>query len=109
MILYTNWLIPPRFQAITYGPLIVIRPSRKGDEGLLAHERVHVEQFKRNPFFGLAYLFSKKKRLQYEVEAYRVQLKYHPDRLGAFANALATKYRLGITQGEAELLLSAPE
>lgn len=106
MIFYTNWFIPARFSAMTYGPFIFIRPSRKDDAGLLAHEQVHVAQFKRNPFFGLAYLFSKKARLGYEVEAYREQLKHNPERLYAYADALANKYGLDITLDEAAKALA---
>jgi hypothetical protein len=101
MVFYTNWFIPSRFAAMTYGPFIFIRPEKKDDAGLLAHEQTHVRQFKRNPFFGLAYWLSKKKRLDYEVEAYREQLKHSRDKADAFALALSTKYGLTITKDEA--------
>lgn len=98
---YTNWFIPSKFQAMTYGPLIFIRPSRKGDVGLLEHEKTHVKQFWHNPLFGLWYLFSKKARFGYEVEAYKVQSTYHPERVEAYAEALATKYGLDVTKEQA--------
>jgi len=105
MVFYTNWFIPAKFSAVTYGPFIFIRPTKREDIGLLAHEKTHVKQFWRNPLFGLFYLLSSKARLKYEVEAYREQLKYHPDRLDAFATSLATKYNLGITKEAAASLL----
>lgn len=98
---YTNWFVPARFAAMTYGPFIFIRPDRKGDVGLLEHEKVHVAQFWRNPLFGLAYLFLKKARFAYEVEAYRVQAVYHPEKIDAYAQALATLYGLDVSQDEA--------
>jgi Domain of unknown function (DUF4157) len=97
MVFYTNWMVPKGFAAFTLGWFIFIRPNRKGDEGLLAHEQVHVAQFKREPImFWPKYLLSKKARYAYELEAYRVQLRYRPDRLDAYAEALATKYRLNL-------------
>lgn len=101
MAFYTNWFIPKRFAATTYGPFIFIRPEKKSDAGLLAHEQTHVRQFWRNPFFGIAYCLSKEARLKYEVEAYREQLKFSPDKADAFALALSTKYGLDITKDEA--------
>jgi hypothetical protein len=104
---YTNWMIPARFAATTYGPFIFIRPTKKDDFGLLMHERVHVDQFWRTcGLFGIAYFFSKKKKLQYEAEAYREQLKHYPDdRTEIFAWILATKYGLNISVDEARAAL----
>lgn len=104
-VFYTNTFIAQRFAAQTYGPLIFIRPSYSLDKGLLEHEKVHVKQFWRNPLFGLWYLFSKKDRLGYEVEAYREQLKYSPDAAPVFASHIATKYNLKTTVAEALVLL----
>jgi hypothetical protein len=101
MIFYTNWFVRGGMAATTYGPFIFIRPSKRDDVGLLEHEKVHVRQFWRNPLFGLAYLFSKKARLRYEVEAYRRQMEFNPERVLTFAGILATKYRLGITKEQA--------
>ena len=106
MILYWTWPIPKRFAAATYGPFIFIRPEKKDDAGLLAHEQTHVAQFWSNPFFGIAYWLSKKSRLKYEAEAYRAQLAFYPERLDVLALALATKYGLGITFDQAKEALS---
>ena len=101
MIVYTDLMIFPKAEATTWGPFIFIRPRSRGDEGLLAHEQVHVRQWKRNPFMFVPYLLSKKARLKYEAEAYAEQAKHHPDRMAAFARALATQYRLGISEDDA--------
>jgi hypothetical protein len=84
------------------GPIVLIRPSRRDDQGLLAHELVHVRQFWRTfGLFGIAYWLSKTKRLAYEVEAYREQLKYSPGREQLFARFLANNYDLDITEQQA--------
>lgn len=106
VIFYTNWLIPGKFSAMTYGPFIFIRPTRKGDAGLVAHEQTHVKQFWRNPLFGLWYLFSKKARLGYELEAYKAQLPHDPSRLNALAEALANRYGLGLSVGDAKRMIN---
>ena len=106
-VFYTNWMVLPASTGTTYGPFIFIRPSAKDNVGMLEHEKTHVAQFWKNPLMGLFYLLSSKARLKYELEAYRVQVKYQPERLDGFAWALAHNYRLGITVEEAKALLSA--
>jgi hypothetical protein len=101
MIFYTNLFIPKRFAATTYGPIIFIRPEKKDDMGLLAHEKVHVKQFWHNPLFGLWYFFSKKSRFEYELAAYKVQAAFNPERRERFAELLSTCYGLDITKEEA--------
>lgn len=102
MIFYTNWFVPKGFAAITLGPFIFIRPTRKGDVGLVEHEKVHVKQFwKSCGLFWVFYLLSKKARFKYEVEAYKVQAVYNPEKIEMYADALATKYKIGVTKEEA--------
>lgn len=38
--------VPPQADAVTLGRTILMRESRQGDGGLLAHELVHVRQFR---------------------------------------------------------------
>lgn len=101
MIFYTNLFIPARFQAVTYGPFIFIRPEKKDSVGLLEHEKTHVKQFWKNPLMGLWYFFSKEARFKYEAEAYREQLKYSPGNEEVYAQLLVDKYNLGITKEQA--------
>jgi hypothetical protein len=85
-------------------PFIFIDPQYKGDAGLLAHEQVHVRQAWRNifpPIHALRYALSDKYKLACEVEAYKVQLQYNPHAAEQFANFIATRYDLNITQQEA--------
>ena len=110
-IRYTDDIKPP-FSATTFAWFIRIKPEKKGDEPLLAHEMTHVEQFWRNPLGLIWYKISKKYRLRSELEAYIAQLAcYHLSERDAkawqFAGFLSTRYGLDITQGAAKLLLIA--
>lgn len=111
-VFYTNWFIPSRFTAYTIGFVVLVRPSAKGDEGMLQHELTHVKQFWHNPVGPIFSMFNRKLRQKYEVEAYKVQMSYPPykdeyDRyLSVFSAVLSTKYNLGITFNEAKKLLS---
>lgn len=105
-IFYTDRFIPDRFAAFHFGPFVFIRPKYKDDIGLKMHELTHVNQFYRNPLMGLFYRFSEKYRLKCEVEAYKVQLQYYSlDQSALFADYIATKYDLDITQEQAKKLL----
>jgi hypothetical protein len=109
MVTYTNRLIPKGFAAITLGFVILIRPQYRGDAGLIAHERIHVQQWKESwGAFWPRYLLSKRWRRDYEVEAYQEQLRYSPECLDLFAGYLANNYRLGISVDIARALLTKP-
>jgi hypothetical protein len=106
MIIFTNLLIPKRFAAFTVWPFIFIRPEYKDDEGLKAHEEVHWNQVWQSCFLQpILYLFSKKRRLAYEVAAYREQMTYPNADPELYAKFIATKYNLDITPAEALELL----
>ena len=99
---WNNWSfgVKSGFSGQSFGPIIFIRPRSIDDRGMLEHELVHSRQFW-NP---RKWFWSK---LDKELEAYREQLKWHPDRLEIFATILATRYRLNITKEEATALLKA--
>lgn len=112
IVFYTNKLIPKRFGAYTMGLFIFIRPKYREDRGLLEHELTHARQLYRTFLLHtLFYPLSKKYRLKAEVEAYRVQLQYPPASESPyryrklFAQFIATKYGLSISEKEAEELL----
>lgn len=106
-VIYTNFLIPKQYDAMTRGPFILIRPKFKEEKGLLEHETIHVRQWWKNPLFhALRYKLSKKYRLQCEVAAYKHQLKfYDKDETKLFATFISNNYKLNISQEEAEKLL----
>lgn len=80
------WKILPggrnRFSA-TLGETIYLSPKRyddwtsgkpkKSTVALIEHEKVHVDQYRRDKAFKRRYLTSRKWRLQYEAEAYAKQ------------------------------------
>lgn len=88
-----------------WGFITFIDERFKTDKGLLEHERTHYKQFLKNPFMGLLYLFSKRKRFEFELEAYSEQLKYVEDfekSIKLFSKYLAENYKLDISVEEAE-------
>ena len=105
-MIITTRFIPRGFDAMALGPVILIRPECKDDTGLVAHERVHVRQWRESwGMFWPRYLLSRRWRRDYEVEAYREQLKYSPHCLDLFAGYLARNYRLNISLDQARSLL----
>jgi hypothetical protein len=108
IVIYNDYLVPSRFGGFTVFPFIFIRKKYRGDVGLLAHEREHIRQWLRYPvLWWFMYVLSKKWRLRWEVEAYKVQMGFSPNDIGAFARFLSTKYGLDITEAEAMKLLEA--
>lgn len=110
------------------GPAVIVRPEKRGDAGLIAHEVEHVKQWAFLtalcggaiyaagaafepvrafwPLGGAAhtvfYAIFQKYRLFAEVRAYRRQLRYYPDdRREQFAKFLALRYGLPLTEAEA--------
>ena len=75
MIFYTtNKKLLKGFDGYAYGPIAFIHEDKRGDAGLLVHEKVHIKQFwKTLGLHGLLYKFSKKYRLKSEREAYTAQ------------------------------------
>lgn len=69
------------FGAITIFFIIFIRSEHKDDVALIEHEKIHVKQFFRTfGLHGLFYKFSKKYRLNSEIEAYRRQIEVLKER-----------------------------
>lgn len=106
LVFYTDFGVPQGFSGCARGPAVFIRPTSKGDAGLLAHEMVHVGQwFATLGLHSFLYLLSKRYRLWAEVQAYRVQLEHSPESAYIFALYLATRYRLPVDRDQAMALL----
>ena len=107
MIIYWSWPIPARFAGCNYGPISFIRPEKRDDVGLAAHENTHQAQFWASPLlFPFRYCFSRQAKLAYEVEAYKAQAAcYEDDRLPLFAGFISANYNLPITPEAALALL----
>jgi len=99
---YVTWIFTllrkERSAGIAVGPLIFIRPKYKDDKGLLEHEKEHVRQFwKYLGINGLLYFFSQKWRYKFELDAYKVQLKYSTNKDASaklFAGYIINNYKL---------------
>lgn len=107
------WKILPggrnKFSA-TLGATIYLTPKRyddwksgtpkKSTLALIEHEKVHVDQYRRDPGFKRKYVTSRRHRMQYEAEAYakqahvRIQLGSRRDRhyyISQYATLLSSK------------------
>jgi hypothetical protein len=116
-ILYAfGWLPAPVFYleslggwgGLAVGPIIFITEKYRDDQGLHLHELEHVEQAWRGLLVvhGLRYRFQRSYRLRAEVAAYRRQIAAKPQASIDYAvRALAHKYDLRITEGEARRYL----
>lgn len=78
-----SWLFwHPADMTITIGDTIYLADSYYAldaieQEALLRHEKTHIEQWHRDGlYFAFKYLFSKKHRKSYELEAYERQVKF---------------------------------
>jgi len=113
LIFYTDTR-PDGFAGVANGPFIRICRDYKDDEGLLKHETQHCLQWWITlGLHSILYLLSKQYKLWAETSAYKRQLKYPPASLGdvekyrsIYAEFIATRYNLNITQAEALRLLS---
>ena len=100
MLIQTN-LIPKRFDALTVGWIILIRPHCANDACLIAHEKVHVKQFWRTcGLFPFLYLI-RKYRIEFEAEAFAEQVRCGAS-LEWAAEKLARDYKLEISEEEAK-------
>ena len=90
----TIYLTPKRYDDWKSGK------PKKSTLALIEHEKVHVDQYRRDPGFKRKYLTSRKARLRYEAEAYakqafvRVQLGSRRDRdyyVDRYAKLLSSK------------------
>ena len=107
IVIFSNYGIPSKYAAYSYGPIILVRPKFKDDLALIHHEQVHSRQFWRTfGLHGVRYMFSKEYRFKSEVEAYgeqvkkTLELKQRPNER-RFAKMIATLYRLDVTEEQA--------
>jgi hypothetical protein len=106
-VIVTNWM-PKGVDGMCLHPrLILLRPARKDDAVLMAHELVHAEQMRRVGWFRwvVGYLLAPMFRQDAEAEAYRESYRLNPSGLHRYANALATLYRLDLTYAQAKALI----
>lgn len=105
MIIYTDKFIKKEWDAMNLFFVILIRPKFKGVKSIVEHEKVHTRQvLKWWILQPILYNLSKKWRLKFELEAYKVSVK-HGKSVDSAAWALANAYGLDITKEEAKELL----
>lgn len=99
--------LPDGFAGKANGPVIRILKKYKDDQGLLAHEKVHVRQWWMTlGLHSILYLLSDRYKLWAEVEAYKEQLKHTPSSALQFAGFIAEKYGLDVSVNKALELLN---
>ena len=101
---YTAFGVP--MAACTYGPVILIKPEYKDDEGLYQHELIHVKQWIFTlGLHSILYLLSNRYKLWAEVQAYRKQLEYSPGNEARFAGFIANRYGLAAKESDVLVML----
>lgn len=94
-----------------WGPnIIVINKDYWNKKPLIAHERCHQEQQRRDGWitFYFRYFTSKEWRYKYELEAYRVWVKIEPEDIHRITNVLMNSYGFNLTYEEAYKALITP-
>lgn len=88
--------------------LMLVAIEYRNHAPLLAHERIHQDQQRRDGLltFWFGYLFNKTKRLNYEVEAYKVWVQVAPKDLERCVWYLTKSYEFNLTDAEATALLT---
>jgi hypothetical protein len=104
VILYPRWFPVAGFTPLPW--LTIIRADCRDNVALHKHEEVHQRQMHEDGWllFVVFYLFSRKCRQNYEVEAYKTSIA-HGVPLSVCAVHLSSMYYLGITVEQAEELL----
>jgi len=91
------YILPEKCKGVAIGCFVFIK--KDSDNALLQHELVHVRQFWRNPLMPLLYLLSKRKRYQYEIEAYRESIRCGRKPIEC-AYSIVNNYRLNVLAGD---------
>ncbi len=101
MIVSANW-IPSRFEAVTIGPFIFIRPLFRDDKALIAHERQHMRDQFRFAVIGyfLLFKFSWQFRLWAELRGHLAQIAAGGISADEAARRIASEYRIPLTEQE---------
>lgn len=108
LVFYTKTFLPEHAAGCARGPVIIIDPDKRGDEGLYQHELEHVKQAALTLFIrhALLYLFWRAYRQWAEVNAYAVQTKY-PNKHGVNMSLELGAWRLCLPQYDLNLSLTA--
>lgn len=103
-----DWLVPGDWWDIClHRNLVLISAKHKDDPGLMAHVRVHLAQQAQDGTitFWWRYLTDKRKRLDYETEAYRAWLDVSPQDRKKVLWWLTYNYEAGLSVYEIGTML----
>ena len=95
-----------------WGPnIIVINKDYWNKKPLIAHERCHQDQQRKDGWFTFyfRYFTSKEWRLKYELEAYRVWIAVSPGDINRVANIMINGYGFNLSYNEALEALTKKE
>lgn len=95
-----------------WGPnIIVINKDYWNKKPLIAHERCHQDQQRRDGWitFYLRYFTSKEWRYKYELEAYRVWVQVEPNDLNRIINVMMNGYGFNLSYNDALEALTKQE
>lgn len=104
-----DWLVPGDWWDITiHRRLVLVSQKHQHDLGLIAHYKCHLAQQARDgtPTFWWRYLTDKRKRLAYEIEAYRAWLDVSPKDRFKVIWWIKHNYDTGLSEFEIEALLN---
>lgn len=103
VVKFLNFVRRSNFDGYTVFFIIFVRAN--ADQGLIAHEKVHVRQFWRTfGLFPILYCFTKY-RLKFEAEAYKASIEHGMSKHKALM-LLSTQYKLKTSLTEIEKALS---
>lgn len=87
--------------------IILIGKSNKGNAALIAHERCHHDQQRRDGYLRWCwrYVTDRRARLDYEIEAYRVWLAIAPQDRSKVLWWLTHNYNIGYASLQIEAML----
>ncbi len=111
LIVESNDLVLPGFEAFNAGMVVFVRPRAWANEALIQHELTHTQQLIRSAgLYAILQAVSRSARLRGEAEAYLAQLSAAPEPERTelrkrLATVLATRYNLGISYRRALMLL----
>ena len=106
IIIYTDRFIKKEWDAMNIFIVTLIRPKFRGVKFIVEHEKVHTRQILKWWILQpILYQFSKKWRLKFELEAYKVSVE-HGQSIDSAAWAIANAYGLDVTTEEVRELLS---
>lgn len=102
-----SWMMFGNQGVAVSASLIIVLKGYDLLPGLIRHERRHQEQMRRDGLFTFwgRYLFSRKWRREYEIDAFREWVREYPKDLDRAAGMLSRGYDFGLSISQAREIL----